>query len=237
MATRKTSAARKKTVNKQKQKPFTPKPVKAKFLAGTWLTVLIFIALIAVAVYLNRQKTTANAEATPASAPGNLFSASMDGNPTSIEIKPETGETVRVALDEKKVWALEMPVKTEANQSLAEAAATQISALKILDAVNADPEIFGLNKPAYVVTLKFSNGKTHTLEVGAPTPTTSGYYVRLDKDKMMIVDVNGIDALIQLVAFPPYLNTPTPLPLPPTETPVSPIPAVSTPEATVTPTP
>jgi hypothetical protein len=237
MATKKTSAARKKTINKPKQKPFTPKPVKAKFQAGTWLTVLIFIALIAVAVYLNRQKTTANAEATPASTPGNLFSASVDGSATSIEIKPETGDTVRVALDEKKVWALELPVKTEANQSLAEAAATQISALKILDTVNADPEIFGLNKPAYVVTLKFSNGKTHTLEIGAPTPTTSGYYVRLDKDKMMIVDVNGIDALIQLAAFPPYLNTPTPLPLPPTETPVSPIPAVSTPEATVTPTP
>lgn len=237
MATKKTSAARKKTVNKPRQVPLAPKPVKAKFRPGTWLTVLIFIALIAVAIYLNRQKTTANAEATPANTPGNLFSASVDGSPTSIEIKPETGDTVRVALDEKKVWALELPVKTEADQSLAEAAATQISALKILDTVNADPEIFGLNKPAYVVTLKFSNGKTHTLEIGAPTPTTSGYYVRLDQDKMMIVDVNGIDALIQLVAFPPYLNTPTPLPLPPTETPVSPIPAVSTPEAPVTPTP
>ena len=220
MATKKTtSAARKNTVNKPKQVAFVPKPVKAKFQAGTWITVLIFIGLIGAAVYLNRQKDTAEVEVTPASEPSYLFSATTDGNPTSIEIKPaEGGETVRIARNAENAWALELPVEAEADQGLSEAAATQISALEILDPIDADPAIFGLDNPAYVITLEFDGGKKHTLEVGDSTPTSKGYYVRVDSDKMMIVDLSGIDSLLQLAAFPPYLAT-------------------ATPEAAVTPTP
>lgn len=220
MATKKTtSAARKNTVNKPKQVAFVPKPVKAKFQAGTWITVLIFIGLIGAAVYLNRQKDTAEVEVTPASEPSYLFSATTDGNPTSIEIKPaEGGETVRIARNAENAWALELPVEAEADQGLSEAAATQISALEILDPIDADPTIFGLDNPAYVITLEFDGGKKHTLEIGDSTPTSKGYYVRVDSDKMMIVDLSGIDSLLQLAAFPPYLVT-------------------ATPEAAVTPTP
>ena len=220
MATKKTtSAARKNTVNKPKQVAFVPKPVKAKFQAGTWITVLIFIGLIGAAVYLNRQKDTAEVEVTPASEPSYLFSATTDGNPTSIEIKPaEGGETVRIARNAENAWALELPVEAEADQGLSEAAATQISALEILDPIDADPTIFGLDNPAYVITLEFDGGKKHTLEIGDSTPTSKGYYVRVDSDKMMIVDLSGIDSLLQLAALPPYLVT-------------------ATPEAAVTPTP
>lgn len=212
MATKKTtSAARKNTVNKPKQVAFVPKPVKAKFKAGTWITVLIFIGLIGAAVYLNRQKDTAEVEVTPASEPSYLFSTASDGNPTSIEIKPaEGGETVRIARNAENAWALEVPVEAEADQGLSEAAATQISALEILDPIDADPAIFGLDNPAYVITLEFDGGKKHTLEVGDSTPTSKGYYVRIDSDKMMIVDLSGIDSLLQLAAFPPYLVTATP---------------------------
>jgi len=220
MATKKTtSAARKNTVNKPKQVAFVPKPVKAKFQAGTWITVLIFIGLIGAAVYLNRQKDTAEVQVTPASEPSYLFSTAADGNPTSIEIKPaEGGETVRIARNAENVWALELPVEAEADQGLSEAAATQISALEILDPIDADPAIFGLDNPAYVITLEFDGGKKHTIEVGDSTPTSKGYYVHIDSDKMMIVDLSGIDSLLQLAAFPPYLVT-------------------AIPEAAVTPTP
>jgi hypothetical protein len=219
MATKKTtSAARKKTVIKPKQVPFVPKPVKAKFQTGTWITVLIFLALIGTSVYLNRQKNTAQVEATPASEPSYLFSATADGSPTSIEIKPATGETVRIARNAQNAWALELPIEAKADQGLSEAAASQISALEILDPIDADPAIFGLANPAFVITVKFDGGKNHTLEVGDPTPTNKGYYVRVDNDKMMIVDLSGIDSLLRLAASPPYVST-------------------ATPEATVTPTP
>ena len=141
MATKKTtSTARKKSVSKPKQVAFVPKPVKTKFQAGTWITVLIFITLVGTAIYLNRQKDTAEVEATPASEPSYLFSATTDGNPTSIEIKPAEGDAqrVRIARNAENAWALELPVKAEADQGLSEAAATQISALEILDPIEAD---------------------------------------------------------------------------------------------------
>ena len=226
MATKKTRAAKTKSANTQKQEPFVPKPVKAKFQVGTWITVLIFIALVGTVFYLNNQKKNDAAKATPTSGTTFLFTVT-DGTANSIEIKPATGETVKVARDSKNVWALELPIKTEADQSSAEAAATQVSALQVISTVDADPSIFGFDVPAFVITIGFAGGKTHTLEIGDSTPTKSGYYVRLDKAKMMIVGLSGIDALAQLASFPPYLNTPTPSPLLPTKTP----------DLSVTPTP
>lgn len=237
MAVKKSGTAKAKIVNTPKQEPFTPKPVKAKFNAGTWITVLIFLTLVGVSIYLNRQKNTAEVEATPASEPVYLFSANVDGNPASIEVKPAEGETAKIVLDEKNVWAIELPRQAEADQGLAQAAAAQISALMILDPVEGDPAIFGLNNPASIISLEFSDGKKHTLEIGDSTPSNNGYYVRVDNEKMLIVDISGIDSLLQLAAFPPYLSTPTPTSLPPTETPVPPTQAISTPEANTTPTP
>lgn len=197
---------------------------------GTWLTIIVLAALIGLAIYLNRQKDATAADATPVSAPSFVFT-SEDGLPSSIEIKPADGDAVRLARDEKNAWALELPEKAEADQGQAEAAASQISALSILGEVNAAPDIFGLDQPAYVITIKFTGGSQHVLEIGDITPTQSGYYVRVDKKKMAIVDVNGIEAMLNLVFAPPYLSTPTPspTPLPPTET--------AAPEINVTATP
>lgn len=210
MAAKKTTdTPKKRTVSKPKQEAYKPKPVKAKFNAGTWITVLIFIGLVVAAIYLNRKKETVATEATPVSGPSYLFSVSVEGNPTSIEIAPAEGEAVKLLRNSENIWALELPREAEADQGLAEAAATQLSALEILSEVDSDPAIFGLDMPSHVISLEFANGKKHTLEVGDSTPTNSGYYVRLDKDKMMIVDLSGIDSLVQLAVAPPYLPTPT----------------------------
>jgi hypothetical protein len=213
----------------------TPAPIikqrKPVFRIGTWVAVLLLIAVVEFAIYFNREKEkNAAADATPVRAPVEIFSAE-DGTLSSIEIKPADGEPVKVARNAEKAWAVVLPIEAEADQGLAEAAAAQVSALQVLNSIDADPEIFGLNKPAFIITLEFASGKTHTLEVGDATPTTSGYYVRLDKNKMMVTDLSGIEALLQLVSAPPYLNTPTPTVLPPTPT------LVPTAEASSTPVP
>jgi hypothetical protein len=203
---------------------------KPVFRAGTWVAVLLLIALIGLTFYLKSAKEkSAIADATPISAPVALFSAE-DGAVTSIEIKPAEGEAVKVARNAENAWAVEMPIAAEANQGLVEAAATQVSALQVLSQIeNANPEIFGLKNPAFVIALEFQNGNKHTLEVGDATPTNTGFYVRLDNGKIMIADLSGISALLQLAYSPPYLNTPTPTALPSTPT--------VFPAATETPTP
>jgi len=207
------------------------------FRSGTWLSILLLIALIGLTVYLKREKDNAIiADATPVSEAAKIFAE--DGIVSSIEIKPANGgETVKVARNAEKAWAVILPFEAEANQGLAEAAASQVSALQVMSQINADPEIFGLKNPAFTITIEFAGGKSHTLEVGDATPTNNGYYVRLDKSKMMITDLSGIDSLLQLGFFPPYLNTPTPTSLPPTLTPVPATEGVSTPGAPATPVP
>jgi hypothetical protein len=207
-----------------------PKPGKPVFRTGTWISVLLLAALIGGAFYINKNKETAvDAEVTATTEPAFIFET--DGIVSSIEVKPTDGETVKVARGGDGVWALELPFETEANQGLVEAAASQITALQIIREVDADPSIFGFDSPSYLITVEFSDGKTSVLEVGDATPTNSGYYVRVDKEKMVIVGLSSIDALTTLPFSPPYLNTPTPTALPATPTPEP------APEATVTPTP
>jgi hypothetical protein len=182
---------------------------KPVFQPGTWLAVLIFAALIGFAFYLNTEKQkTAEQTPTPASAPAAIFAE--DGAVTSIEIKPKDGETVKVMRNAENTWVVKLPLEAEADQGLAQAAAAQVSALQILNSIDADPQIFGLTSPAFLITIGFEGGAARTLEIGDTTPTNSGYYVRLDQDKMMITDLSGIDSLLQLGFFPPYLNTPVP---------------------------
>ena len=208
----------------------TVKRGKPVFQAGTWLTVLLFAALIGFAVYLNSEKEKTAAETvTPASEVVYIFAG--DGVVSSIEVKPTDGEAVKVARNAENAWIVETPIEAEANQGLAEAAAAQVSALQDLGQISGDPEIFGLKNPAFIITIGFEGGKERVLEIGDATPTNSGYYVRVDKEKMTITDLSGIDSLLQLGFFPPYLNTPTPTSLPPTLTPVP------APEASSTPVP
>ena len=225
------AAPRKKTSAATKKTPVNNIPQRPIFPIGTWITVVLLAALIGFAFYLNHKKQTATLEVTPTSGTASVFN-SANGLVSGIEIKPAEGESVRIARDEKKNWTMELPIKTEANQGMAEAASTQITALKSISAINGDPNIFGFDHVAYTITVEFAGGKKQTLEIGAKTPTETGYYVRMDNDKMMIADLSGIEALLQLVQSPPYLNTPIPTALPPTATEIP-----ATQAVTVTPTP
>jgi len=197
----------------------------------TWIVLIALAALLGYAFYLNNQKKTSASEATPAAETVFVIN-STEGLPSSIEVKSTDGKTVKLVRVEN-AWTMELPDKAEANQGLAEAAATQITSLRVIDEVTGDPGIFGVDSPAYVITVELSGGKRHVLEVGDNTPTNSGYYVRLDGDQIVIVGLSGIDSLTGLLTSPPYLNTATPSPVPPTETPLPPTEA----GGTVTPTP
>lgn len=227
-APRKSSSVRSEPAPIKRQKPV--------FRVGTLFTVVLLAGLIALTFYMNKQKETP-VEETPTDEISFVFTEA-DGNPASIEVKPAGGEAAKVARNAENVWAIILPFEAEADQGLSEAAASQVSSLRILDTIESDPNnVFGFDNPTIVINIEFADGKKHTLEVGDVTVTNNGYYVRVDGDKMYIVSLSGIDSLAQLATFPPYLNTPTPSPLPPTETPVSPTEALFTPEATVTPAP
>jgi hypothetical protein len=213
---------------------------KPLFRGGTITAVVTFILVVAVAVYISQKKETDAATATPEGGETAFVFTEADGKPVSIKIEPFAGETVQLDRNDQNLWELTLPTKTEANQGMAEAAATQVAAISIVtDEIKGNPADFGLAVPVYVMTIKFEGGQTHTLEIGDTAVTNNGYYARLDKTRIMLVSLSAIDALTQLVFFPPYLNTPTPTSLPPTETsvPALDIPTLPPAELPVTPTP
>lgn len=218
----------------------TPRQEKPVFRLGTWIALVVFLLAIGGIIYMNRQaEEKAAATETPGAEEEFLFDETAVV--TALEISNAEGVSARIERNADNAWVLSKPEKAEADQGAAEAAASQIKALRIIIPIDNldDLSIFGLDAPDYLINLEFEDGTKSTLEVGDKTPTENGYYVRRDKKDVFVVALSGIDSLGNLLSAPPYLNTPTPSPTP-TETPLptaTPAPATensTTPEATPT---
>lgn len=209
----------------------TPRPEKPVFRAGTWIALAAFILAIGAAIYMNRQaEEKANATETPGIEEAFVFDEAS--SVTAIEISNAEGVSARIERNADNAWGLSKPEKAEADQGAAEAASSQVGALRIIITIDSpgDLSIFGLDTPDYLVNIEFEDGTKSTLEVGDKTPTENGYYVRKDKKEVFVVALSGIDTLGNLITAPPYLNTPTPSPTA-TETPLptaTPVPATET---------
>ena len=204
----------------------------------TVIYLLLFLVLTGTYYYLNNREQPADISLTvePGSEVSYLFTAE-EGLPTIIRIEAKTGEIVEVARDAENAWALTQPVEAKADQAAAEAAASQVTTMQILDTIpDIDPDIVGLTDPEYTFTIKFTNGVERMVEIGVITPTESGYYVRAANGDIVIISRSSVDALLGLLTNPPYLETPTTSPIPLTETPVPPMPEAATP-SNATPTP
>jgi hypothetical protein len=181
---------------------------------STVVYIVLLLVLAGAYYYLNNREQPADIELTvePGTevAQAYLFTAE-EGTPTSIRIESKAGETVEVARGADSAWELKQPAEAQADQAAAEAAASQVTALRILNAVpDIDPTIIGLEEPEYVLTVAFTDGGERTVDVGVITPTESGYYVRDTAENIVIVSKSAIDALLGLLTNPPYLETPSP---------------------------
>lgn len=198
---------------------------------NTWILLIVLAGLVGLSFYLKNQKAKTSAQATPTSGSKYLFDSSV-GAPNDIKIGDLTAYSVEVARDTSGIWVLKAPTSAAADQGSVEAAATQVGALRILSDVQLGPDVVGLDKPSYMITLTFSNNQTHKLTIGSVTPIQDGYYSQLDGGKIQIVDKQGLDSLLDLLKSPPYAATLTPSV---SATPTNP-PDTPTPEATLIPT-
>jgi len=178
---------------------------------STVVFLLLLLVLAGIYYYLNNREQPADITVTlePETEVSYLFTAE-DGLPTSIRIETKAGEKVEVARGADNAWKLILPLAAKADQAAAEAAASQVTTLRILDTVpDVEPEIVGLSSPEYTLIIHFTSGVERKAEIGVITPTESGYYVR-DADKIVIVSRSAIDPLVGLLTNPPYLETPIP---------------------------
>jgi hypothetical protein len=182
---------------------------------STVVYITILLALAAVYYYLNNREQPPAVDVTPGSTEeiSYLFKAE-EGIPTRIQIESSSGEAVEVARNAGNAWALVQPVEAEAEQGAAEAAASQLTTIRILETISdVDSELVGLDEPAYNLTAGFDNGTERTLHIGVVTPSESGYYVQeASGGDVYIVSRSAVEALLRLLTNPPYAQTPTPGP-------------------------
>jgi hypothetical protein len=181
---------------------------------STVVVLVIFLALVSLLLYLNQKEPAAEeAVATPAKPVEFLFSDS-DGLPASIDIKSNAGEQVVISRNEAGVWVLKQPTETEADQASAEAAASQLTTLRIESRLELDPEAAGLIQPVYTLTVEMTGGKKKSVRIGNLTPTGIGYYASVNNsDEILVVNRTGLDALLTLIENPPIVEaTPTNIP-------------------------
>jgi hypothetical protein len=132
----------------------------------------------------------------------------------SLRISDSKGNNFQMQRDLSKAWVITVPASGAADQGLAGAAETQVGALSIVTTLGTPPDLqaLGLLAPAYSIEVGFVSGASHKLEVGIMTPTSSGYYIRLDNGKIYVIANSGIDALLNLLTAPPFPATATPVP-------------------------
>ena len=176
---------------------------------NTWILLIILVLLVGGAFYFNNQKKTSASATTPTPAQTFLFT-SGDGNPTDIKIADTAGNSVELARNSTGTWVLKAPTADAANQSQAEAAATQLTSLNLLGNVQIGLDVVGLDKPTYIMTVTFDNAKAHKVLIGSVNPIQTGYYVQVDGGQVQVADKSGIDSLVNMLTAPPYLATLTP---------------------------
>ncbi len=179
---------------------------------STVVYITILVAVLAVFLYFNFRKEPAITGATPEpdTVAGYLFQAEVA--PTSISVRARSGETVELARNAEGAWALKQPLQAAAEQGSSEAIASQVLTMRILEkTAKIDPDLVGLREPAYVLTVKFSDGTERSADIGVITPSGTGYYVQDSSGgSMLIISKSSVEGLLGLLNAPPYLETPTP---------------------------
>ena len=198
---------------------------------STLIYILLFLVMAGAYYYLNNREKPADIALTvqPEDLVSYLFNSS-DGTPTSIRVESKAGEVVELARNAENAWALVKPIAASAEQGSSEAAASQVTTIRITDHLsNISPKDVGLDAPDYKLTIQFTNGVERIANIGVITPTGNGYYVG-SNNEIVIVSKSSIDALIGLLSTPPYAETLTPSPIPatPTDTPLPPTPEPAT---------
>jgi len=211
---------------------------------STWVMVVLLAILAGLAYYLQQpdnliKKVLVSAGGTPTAEPLGLLLPPSAGPLKGVSIQGADGKSV--ALERKNTgWTMRVGTgsETPADQGAAEQAASQALGVRLvvkIESKTSDLSAFGLDKPVSIYKLVLADGKPVTFKIGNPTVTGDGYYLQKEDGSVFVVDKYGMDSLLNLLAQPPYMFTPTPSPAPVTETP-APAAVDATPMSELTPT-
>jgi len=174
---------------------------------STVILLVVFLALVGLMLSLNQKESETEEAAIPPTSPIEFLFSDSEGLPTSIDIKSKTGKQTVIARNEAGAWVLKKPTETEADQASAEAAASQLTSLRIESRLEVAPEAAGLIPASYTLAVETTSGTIKSVRIGDLTPTGIGYYALIDgSNETLVIGRTGLDALLMLLESPPYVN-------------------------------
>jgi hypothetical protein len=123
------------------------------------------------------------------------------------------GTHVEVQKNLAGIWLVMDIPSVEADQAKVTSALGSLAKMQIYRdyGENLDPKEYDLDKPLYKLTVKTADAKTYVLEIGAPTPTGTGYYVRMEGTKAILgVRSTFLSPVIDFLSNKPLPATATP---------------------------
>jgi hypothetical protein len=110
-------------------------------------------------------------------------------------------------------WIITEPDRENVDMEAFTGVLQQFTLIEPLSMVDPFPPLdqIGMVVPAYTITVTDQDGKDTVIDVGAQTPTQSGYYVRVE-GKLYVVGLGAIDAFLDMLTnppVPPKTSTPT----------------------------
>ncbi len=178
---------------------------------NTWILLGIFVIVLAFAFYYQNSPKKTVISATPTSGTTELFKSVDEKSISTLRIEDANGKVVALGRDSTGVWVVTEPKGGPTDVTQAETAVSQLLALQSIASLDptSDLGIFGLGKPSYMVTISMNGGQKYVLSIGDVTPTQNGYYVRLNQGAPDLVNKDSIDAMLGMLAKPPFVATPT----------------------------
>ena len=175
--------------------------------------VVVFVALLAYAVFVQRPKDLA-AEVTPTTrATSYVWTTSAD-QITGFRIEDRVNQTaVAVASDGAGGWTLTEPGPQPADPTKVSTTAGSLAALTVAATVTSTTDLtpFGVLSPTYQLDVTLADGSHLTAAVGDKTPTGTAYYVLAGGSPNVVTVASAfMDPVLALLTDPPLPPTATP---------------------------
>jgi hypothetical protein len=174
----------------------------------TWVILVIFIALVGLAWYLQRTGETASGETTPTAVSQTLFEVEESAI-SALRVEDAQGNAVALERNAEGLWSLTEPQGEVTDVGLAEQAMSQLATLEVVTTLEEAPALgtVGLASPAHTITVTLEDGRALVAKVGKETSVGSGYYVLVEGKPVQVASKFGLDGVLGLLQNPPILAT------------------------------
>jgi hypothetical protein len=152
-------------------------------LRGLLIAAVVLAGLAGGVWYSNKVEKEKEGKPSPTAAP-KIAEIPAD-QIRQVDIAKTGGESVTLRRGEGDKWELTAPKQLRADQDAVSSLVGTFSSLssdRLIEEKAADVAPYGLSAPKITVTVTKKDGKTTKLLIGDETPTTSGFFVRLDGD-------------------------------------------------------